>query len=209
MASSFSTQIPVIVHLLSKLKPRSVLDVGKGFGKYGFLLHEYCGIDSSVRPNPTLSLKQQSRIVVDAVECNPDYMWPHLDQLYRQVFTGRIEALYKELPRYDTVLMADVIEHLDKQNALLIVRHFIQAGSSMIIATPREFFQQELFESDDEHHVSHWTVKDFHPIASVDYQNADAGRVFLVSPQPIDIRGFGRSPIKRLRRIARSIRNEI
>jgi 2-polyprenyl-3-methyl-5-hydroxy-6-metoxy-1,4-benzoquinol methylase len=209
MASSYSSQIPLIIHLLSKLKPDTVLDIGKGFGKYGFLLHEYCGVDNSVRPNPTLSLAQQSRIAIDAVESNSDYLWPHLDQLYRQIFLGRIETLYETLPRYDTILMADVIEHLEKHDALSIIRHFIQAGSSMIIATPRDFFQQELFESNDEHHVSHWTAKDFRPIASVDYQNADAGRVFLISPQPMDIRGFGRSPIKRLRRIARAVRNEL
>jgi hypothetical protein len=209
MASSFSSQIPLIVHLLSKLQPHSVLDIGQGFGKYGFLLHEYCGIDYSLRPNPGLSLRDQSCIAVDAVESNPDYLWPHLNQFYRRTYHGRIETLYESLPHYDTVLMADVIEHLKKEDAIRIVRHFVQAGSSAIISTPKEFFQQELFESADEHHLSHWTADDFRPLGSCDYQNVDAGRIFLISPRPLDIRGFGRSPIKRLRRIARAIQNEL
>ena len=49
MASSFVSQIPVIVNLVSKLKPRKIIDIGKGFGKYGFLIHEYAGIDNQKR----------------------------------------------------------------------------------------------------------------------------------------------------------------
>jgi hypothetical protein len=47
MASSFSAQIPAIVHLLKSLASKSVFDIGKGFGKYGFLIHEYLGIDNT------------------------------------------------------------------------------------------------------------------------------------------------------------------
>ena len=49
MASSFVSQIPVVVYLLQRLAPTSMLDIGKGFGKYGFLAHEY---DSESRPRP-------------------------------------------------------------------------------------------------------------------------------------------------------------
>ena len=94
MASSFSSQISTIVYLISRLKPATLLDIGKGFGKYGFLLHEYYGIDKSIRPNPTLSLRDQSNLAIDAVESNPDYLWPHLDQFYRRIFSGRIEAFW-------------------------------------------------------------------------------------------------------------------
>jgi hypothetical protein len=74
MASSFSNQIPLIVWLLQILRPHTILDVGKGFGKYGFLAHEYLGVDPRVRPDPTRTLANQSRIVLDAVESNLDYL---------------------------------------------------------------------------------------------------------------------------------------
>jgi hypothetical protein len=209
MATSYSSQISAIVHLISTLKPTTILDIGKGFGKYGFLLHEYYGIDNSVRPNPTHSLAEQSRIAIDAVECNPNYLWPHLTQFYRQVFSDRIETLYKSLPRYDVILMADVIEHLRKEDACSIVKHFLDSGSTMVIATPRVYFDQEFFESPDEHHLSHWTIKDFRALGRCDYQNAGPGRIYLVSSGPLDIRGFGSAPIKRLRRIARTVQDEL
>src|SRR5436309_9272819 len=101
MPSSFASQIPIIVHLLNNLEPATVLDVGKGFGKYGFLIHEYVGMDFSKRPDPAATLAQQSRIAVDAVESNPDYLWPHISQFYRNIYVGRIENLYQSLGRYD------------------------------------------------------------------------------------------------------------
>jgi SAM-dependent methyltransferase len=209
MATSYSSQIPAIIHLISSLKPTSVLDIGKGFGKYGFLLHEYYGVDHSTRPRPALALCDQSRVMIDAVECNPNYLWPHLGQLYRTVVQGRIEELYKSLPYYDVVLMADVIEHLREEDARSIVRHFLERGSTMVISTPRVFFQQDLFESADEHHISYWTAKDFRKMGHCDYQNSGAGRIFLVSPRPLDVRGFGHAPIKRLRRLARAVQDEL
>ena len=44
-----------------------MLDIGKGFGKYAFLTHEYCGIDNTRRPDPTRTLREQSRVAIDAV----------------------------------------------------------------------------------------------------------------------------------------------
>src|SRR5262249_27292567 len=134
MASSFASQIPIIVHLLSKLKPATVLDIGKGFGKYGFLIHEYVGIDPTKRPNPKATLAEQSRVAVDGVECNENYLWPHIRQFYRNVYLGRIEELYPTLPRYDVVLMADVIEHIKKEDGLKITRHFVSQGSRIIVS---------------------------------------------------------------------------
>jgi hypothetical protein len=149
VASSFVDQVPVIIFLLHKLSPQTVLDVGKGFGKYGFLLHEYVGIDQTKRPDPNKTLAEQSRVAVDAVEVNRSYLWPHLGQLYRQVFVGRVEELCSTLPSYDVILMADVIEHIEKAAALQVLESFL-ARSTVIVSTPRHFFEQDLYESPDE-----------------------------------------------------------
>ena len=93
MASSFSTQILVIVDLITRIRPATMLDVGTWFGKYAFLTHECCGIDNTRRPDPTRTLREQSRVAIDAVECNTAYLWPHIDHLYRKLYIGRIESL--------------------------------------------------------------------------------------------------------------------
>jgi hypothetical protein len=213
MASSFASQIPTIVHLVQSLAPKRVLDIGKGFGKYGFLLHEYAGIDNKSRPEPTRTLADQSRLHLEAVEVNPSYLWPHLSHIYKAVHVGRIEELYATLPDYDVVLMIDVIEHLPKEAGRRIVDHFVQRGAAMVVATPKEFFQQELYDSDDEHHVSHWTTRDFEkPGIWLDHQRNGAGCVYLIRKEGRTarrIRGFGNAPLTKLRRVMRLLRDEL
>lgn len=209
MASSFVHQIPIIIHLVKSLNPTSVLDIGKGFGKYGFLIHEYAGVDNSKKINPNLSIKEQSRIKIDAVEIDPDLMLPHLSNLYGKVYFEDILKFYKNLPSYDLVLMIDIIEHIEKEPAINLLKFLLENGSKVIVATPVKFFEQELYESEFERHVSHWTKKDFKAIANVEVQYADAGAIYLLTKEQMNIRGFGNSVIKKLRRIARAIVNEI
>lgn len=209
MASSFSSQIPSIIHLITKVNPSSVLDIGKGFGKYGFLIHEYVGIDNKKKIDHTLTLSQLSSIKIEAVEVDEDLMLPHLKDLYNNIYFGDVRKIYATLPKYDLVLMIDIIEHISKDDAKAILKHFLSNGSKMIIATPRKFFQQELYESEYENHISHWTANDFREFGYTDSQYFDAGAVYLLSPEKINIRGFGNSFIKKIRRLARAIKNEI
>lgn len=209
MPSSFSSQIATILHLVSCIKPRKVLDVGKGYGKYGFLLHEYLGIPEDVKIDRTKSMKEQSRLQIDCVEVDEDLLLPHLSQFYREVIVSDIIRSYESLGTYDLVMMIDVIEHLPKADAIKIVKHFVEQGAYVLVATPYDFFEQERNQSVYEHHVSHWTVKDFRGIGFTDYQRVDAGMIYCVAKQPFSYRGFGHSLIKRVRRIMRSIKNEI
>jgi hypothetical protein len=212
MASSFFSQIEIIIGLVWKLSPvpRRILDIGKGFGKYGFLLHEYVGIDDKKRPDPTKTLAAQSSIAIDAVESNSDYLWPHIGHIYTNVFEGRIENLYQKLHGYDLVIMIDVIEHIEKKAGFEILKHFLRDGAIVVVGTPAEYFQQHMYESPDEQHVSYWSPQDFRSLGCfVDYQKAGPGRVFLLSDQKLDVRGFGRKPVKRLRRLARHLQNEL
>ena len=41
MPTSFMQNIPDVVELMQKLKPKRILDIGIGNGKYGLLAHEY------------------------------------------------------------------------------------------------------------------------------------------------------------------------
>lgn len=209
MASSFINQVPVIIHLIQKLGPASILDIGKGFGKYGFLVHEYAGISNQEKINPGATLKQLSKVSIDAVEVDPDLMLPHLDQLYRTVYFGDILKIYSDLPKYDLVLMIDIIEHINKPGAIELLRHLLKNGSRVIVSTPIDFFEQHLYESEYENHVSHWSLKDFRAIAFTDVQYFDAGAVYLLSNEKLNIRGFGNSFLKKLRRIARAVKNEL
>ena len=209
MASSFAFQIPLILHIARHLAPTSVLDIGKGFGKYGLLLHEYVGIDNTRRLDPSQTMVQQSRLRIDAAEADPELMLPHLSHFYNRIIEGDILENYRTLDKYDLVFMVDVIEHLDKERSIEMLRTFIKNGSNVLIATPVDFFQQHLYESEFEHHVSHWKASDFKGLGYLQKQYIENSAVYLLSPSGINIRGFGDSLVKKMRRLARAVRSEL
>ena len=210
MASSFASQIPVVIHVIQNLHPQSVLDVGKGFGKYGMLIHEYLGVSSEKAPLPGKKIREQSKVRIKAIDINPDYNFPHLEQFYESVDNVDILERFSQYSGSDLVLMCDIIEHLPKPQATKILEHFLKGRSRILVATPNVFFDQNLYASEAEHHVSFWRLSDFQKLGChVDWQRVDSGTVYLLSLDPVDIRGFGHGLIKRLRRIARRLQDEI
>ena len=209
MASSFVQQIPCIVKLLQTIKPTTILDIGKGFGKYGFLMHEYLGIDNTKKIDNTKTLAELSSIKIDAVEADTDLMLPHLPHLYNKVYFDDVTKIYKALPVYDLILMVDIIEHLEKQKAEEMIKHFLSKNITLLIATPIDFFNQDLYESEFEHHLSHFTIKDFKQFGFVNYQVFDGGGVYLLAKNKIDTGNFGNTLYNKLKRIRRAIINEM
>ena len=57
--------------------------------------------------------------------------------------------------------------------------------------------------------MAHWSLKDFKSLGQVDVQYFDAGAIYVLGNERIDIRGFGNGFIKKLRRIARAVKNEL
>ena len=210
MASSFASQIPVVIHVIQSLKPKSVLDVGKGFGKYGMLIHEYLGVSSERAPLPDKKLREQSGVRIKAIDINLDYNFPHLEQFYESVDNVNILDRFSQYSGFDLVLMCDIIEHLPKPQAVKILEHFLKGCSRVLVATPNAFFDQDLYNSAAEHHVSFWQPSDFQMLGChVDWQRVDCGTVYLLSLDLVDIQGFGHGPMKRLRRLARRLLDEL
>jgi SAM-dependent methyltransferase len=197
------------VNLISTIRPGTVLDIGKGFGKYGFLLHEYIGIDSKKRLDPSKKMKEQSNISIDAVEVDPDLMLPHLDHFYNKIHFGNVLEIYKQLPRYELIIMIDIIEHIEKAATIPMLQHFLSQGSSVLISTPLDFFEQKLYESEYENHVSHWTKKDFEGLATVQVQYFGDGAVYFVSRQQKNLGSFGNGLSKKIKRVLRAVKNEL
>jgi hypothetical protein len=210
MATSPWAHIHTVIELVAHLRPTTLLDIGKGFGKYGLLLHEYVGMDRLKRPNPNMTIADQSSIVIDAVECNTDYLWPHISQFYRKVFQGRIEHIYASLSGYDLVLLIDVIEHLSPEFGKELLLHFSGTGASVIVTTPRVFFQQDLFDSTAEQHVSLWAPREIGSLQlPFDYMAVEGSWVYLISEKHVTLKSFGHSWHRRLRRTAKVMRDEL
>lgn len=134
-----------LLELNQRLKPPfSVLDVGPGRGKYGYLIREY------VDPNAH----------VVAIEAHEPYIAEFgLEAIYAEVIAGDVlEAEDDWLNSFDAVLMVDVIEHMEKGPALELLERIT---TSMTIATPRDFFENPEHLPATEAHRSHWSAADF------------------------------------------------
>lgn len=130
--------IPVLINYLKKREPfKSVLDVGVGYGKYGFLIREY------FETHLGRFKKGDFEIRVDGVEPFKE-MITFQQQIYDNIFFKTIEQLEISQGVYDIILWIDILEHLPKEEAIFHFNRLKKHGKEHIIATPKTFIKQKL-----------------------------------------------------------------
>jgi SAM-dependent methyltransferase len=141
--SSSLVVAPLVLNHLWTLKPKSILDIGPGHGKYAVLCREYIDWEMWM-------------VGVEAIE---EYVTQfRLNDLYDELHLGDVMLVPDEvLNSCDAVLMADVIEHLTKQDAMSLLERI---DAPVVICTPEHFFQNPKTHW-SEVHRSHWTRADF------------------------------------------------
>ncbi len=143
MPTSEAWQIPWVCEVIAQESPRSVLDVGAGWGKYGLLAREVAPVER-----------------IDAVDVNaPRY------PVYDHVYLGdvaRLEAvLPPDAPRYDLALFLDVIEHFDKPAGWAALEGIARRAKRVLVTTPWGFRAQEIAGQPYETHRSGWLPWEF------------------------------------------------
>ena len=139
-----------------RLKPRRVLEIGFGLGKWGFLLREALDfIDGRVA-------REDWVVTIDGIDAR-DNGSPLPGWVYDDVQIGDALELIDELEPYDLVVMGDVIEHFDKAEGLSLLRTLLAKNRNVLLTTPYWFFEQEIEGNPYERHRSHWTIDDFAP----------------------------------------------
>ena len=152
--SKLSAALPVILALQQAVIGKShfsMLDVGPGHGKYGLLAREYLhGLDQ-----------------LWALEAEARYITPTLWEIYDNVEHGDVrEATGSFLSSFNVVLLADVIEHLEKPDGQALLERIT---CPVVITTPSVWFQNP--EADQgwptERHRSIWGPQDFNRMTKV------------------------------------------
>jgi hypothetical protein len=154
MPHSWHFPIGPVLDRVVRLNPTRVLDIGIGFGKWGFLMRE--ALDWA----PGRLERDAWRVTIDGIEVFP-YESPIHEWVYDNVIWDDVLNVVDQLQGYDVVLMSDVIEHLEKAPAMALLRTLVKTNRAVIVSTPAEFFEQEIAGNTHEHHVSHWTMADF------------------------------------------------
>lgn len=139
-----------------RLRPRRVLDVGVGFGKWGFLLREALDFIDGRLERGTWQVR------IDGVDARR-YDSPLPGWAYDEVRICDVLGVAGELAGYDLVVMGDVIEHFEKADGLALLRTLLAQNRNVLLTTPLFYFDQEVEDNPYQRHRSRWTIDDFRP----------------------------------------------
>jgi len=157
MPSSHPYQLNEILELIIEANPGKLLDIGIGFGKYGFLSREYLELWD---PDAVYgSYKRQ----IDGIEAFEAYLTPLHRLIYDRIFTGDAREVLPELTdRYDLILMIDVLEHFTYEDGLKVLEECRRCGRNILISVPKVMsVQDEVYGNPCETHRYNWKWKDF------------------------------------------------
>ena len=182
MPTSDVFNIPAIVVTVGSFRPKSILDVGCGFGKYGVLLREYTDVAAGRCDRKSW----QTRIVgIEGFENYRNPVW----EAYDEVRIGEASNLLPQLGAFDIVLIADVIEHFEKPAATALVELALAASPVVVVSTPRDFYAQGAeFGNEFERHRCLWTAADTPPGFFCHTIPLLACNLFVISRAPVSPR---------------------
>lgn len=171
--------VPVVMGWVSALQPKRVLDVGVGFGKYGFLCRE------ALELSHNRYHRRDWQVRIEGVEIFSEYHTPNWDYAYDKVHIGPAEQVIPTLESFDVGLFCDVIEHFEKPVGQRVLDALLGRCRQVIVSTPVVFMPQTTtFENEAENHVSFFSPLDF---SGYHHRYAFAGGCFLalLSREPL------------------------
>lgn len=168
MPSGASETIPYFVEFTRKNRPnlKTVLDVGVGFGKDGFLLREYYDVKTwhNYRPE-TWQLK------LTGVDIYNGYISELQRMIYNKVIIGDIMDVLPRLGQFDLAVMGDILEHFTKEDGYRLLDMLFEHAEDIVITTPNGFqVHHGTKDNVHEEHKSGWTLEDFKKYNVLDHK---------------------------------------
>ncbi|MGH8131318.1 MAG: class I SAM-dependent methyltransferase [Steroidobacteraceae bacterium] len=157
MPSSLHYHIADVLSIVGGLQPASFLDVGCGFGRWGFLAREQLDVAHE------RYARESWKTRIDAVEVFEPYICSYHRYLYDNIYIGRIEELLPTLGAYDVILAGEILEHIEKAASLATLAQLREkARKALIVSVPlgHDWPQGEVLDNPAEAHVSTWTVEE-------------------------------------------------
>jgi hypothetical protein len=185
MPSSRPNLIPTVIHVIRQLRPKSILDVGVGFGKWGHLFREYTDI-LEAEHDPARYKRENWQVRIDGIEGFPDYLTEMHRFLYNDIHIGNASDVIQRLPKYDVVFLGDVIEHFTPEAGKQFLNDALEhANQAVVISTPKyETEQDDLCGNELERHRSLWTTRNFKKFPGAQVKTIDGGTLLAVITKP-------------------------
>lgn len=157
MPSSQPSQIHTILELILFTDPQSMLDVGTGFGKYGFLAREYLELWDGREQYSNWTRR------IDGIEAYRGYLTPIHSFIYDCIHIGNALDVLPDLEiKYDLLLLIDVLEDLDVGQGVRLLAMCREHGKNVIVSTPKDIgVMKDAFGNPYETHKFQWTARHF------------------------------------------------
>ncbi|MBP7461503.1 MAG: hypothetical protein KBA26_09465 [Candidatus Delongbacteria bacterium] len=179
MPTSFPNQISTIIGIILRLAPDSILDIGPGYGKYGFLSREY--LENWFGSGKLYQFTHR----IDAIEFYQDYISPVHQFAYDHLYIGDAAEKIQELTHhYSLSIMIDIIEHFTLEDGHAIIKNLLSHSDNLIVSTPKNFIVQDaIYGNAKETHRSWWSKKEFLKIGRGLYFYDDDNLIWLYGKQ--------------------------
>jgi tetratricopeptide (TPR) repeat protein len=164
MPVSTSVHISHCLKYIINMRPLSILDIGCGFGMWGFLARMYLDVSEERVQPPDWKMR------IDGLELFEPYIQSHQRALYSNIIIGDIRELAPKVGNYELIIAGDVIEHLDKDDGETVIEHlYDKATRALLVNIPlgEGWEHPERHGNPGELHRSQWYIEDFHPYPSV------------------------------------------
>ena len=159
---SKSDNIPYVIDKLAVISKNrgvkmKILDVGCGFGKWGFLFRGWLDGEKN-GPH-----REEWTHTIDACEVFEPYITPIHRYLFDQIILDDFRNLFRGAGKYYTlIIMGDCLEHVTLEEGKETVKRYLDYCSHLIISVPGyRDSQREKFGNPAEQHRAWWTEKDF------------------------------------------------
>ena len=118
------------MELIVLTDPKSILDVGVGFGKYGYLSREFLELWDGREEYCVWKRR------IDGIEVFKDYITPIHEFIYDHIYIGDAVDILPTLEiKYDLILLIDIIEHFDYERGMKLLEECMKRGRNVIIST--------------------------------------------------------------------------
>jgi len=139
------------VKRIMREKPKRILDVGCGFGRYGFLCREFLDIWASDEPY----IYKKTRI--EAIEVFDSYIGHIQNGIYNYIYTMDASITPWNIGEYDLIIMSDVLEHMEKP--LVVLEYAMSISKLVYVKTPIKMREQKaVYGNEFEKHLSYITI---------------------------------------------------
>jgi cyclopropane fatty-acyl-phospholipid synthase-like methyltransferase len=182
MPTGFPDSLTPVARFIEWLQPGTVLDVGVGGGRMGFLAKEYGHV-------PWHPRGRGEQVTIHGIEGYEPYIGDLQRAIYDVLMVGEANQMLQKLAsderRYDLVIASDVLEHFTSRDAESFIDRCIAVGEVIVVVTPGQFFEQVSDENPLETHRSFWPESTLKQLGATLVLHRETSTVCLFGSQDI------------------------